>query len=236
MALILTEIQVALHLLARKPCFLAAEEWRTIPWTYQPKNLFDHAMDLLVQIPDLVASVDLFRKGELKPAAMDAQVRSFIKQLHSWKASILSHAAEDLFHTTTVDLDDLITTLQPNSPARFCFARGLTHYLAAILLISRFGPPYISHLPFPPDLCARSILNITEKMTLSSMPNDYSNPGSAASLWPWIQPLRIACFTPTGNEQTSRDLTELCMRLEKKFGWGILDSERYRMFQKESKK
>jgi hypothetical protein len=71
-------------LAARKPSFLAREEWKTIPWSAgtTEKNILHHLLDVAVDIPGLLAQSDLFEK-EQRSSVMGAHEMA-VKQAALW--------------------------------------------------------------------------------------------------------------------------------------------------------
>lgn len=50
----------------RTPSFFAQEEWKTIPWSAgtTPKDIMHHLLDLVVEIPELLAQYDQFQTAQ----------------------------------------------------------------------------------------------------------------------------------------------------------------------------
>lgn len=184
------------------------------------KDLFDLSYDLLVQIPDLLANVESVKKGQLNPAKMQANVAAFVTQLRRWGQEALFPRAA--FYAPTVtewSIEKVVANIDDGTIASFTFARGLCHYLAAVIIMSQFGQRCIDALPVTPDRAVHSILLIVEKQALRD---------EQGCLWPWLVPLRIAHFS--GIAASMPQIIALCVQLERRYSWPILQSERYEIY------
>ena len=203
----------------RRPLFLASCDWITIPWTYIDKDLFDYSYDLLVQIPQLLASLDGFKEDKISLPEINAEICGFIVLINKWKEDYLFPAASLLTQVTEWDLETVMRCVETGVILDFTFARSLTHYLAAILLIARFSQRYEKLLPVGPHRAIQGILLIIRKHALGL---------ERGALWPWIQPLRIAHFSSSST--TFADIVGLSVQLQRRFSWPILESERYELY------
>jgi len=95
---------------ARKPSFLAQEDWKTIPWSAgtTTKNILHHLLDLAADIPGILAQSDAFQ-GKQKES-MGAQEMA-VKQATLWN-SITELTAK--FHQWVIDWVDCY----PDGPPR----------------------------------------------------------------------------------------------------------------------
>jgi hypothetical protein len=76
--------QIGGALAARKPSFLAQEDWKTIPWSAgtTTKDILHHLLDLAADIPNLLAQSDAFQDKQ-KESVMGAQEMA-VKQATLW--------------------------------------------------------------------------------------------------------------------------------------------------------
>lgn len=74
---------------ARKPLFLAKEEWKTIPWALDPssKNEQNHIMDIFVDIPGFLAEDDARQDNADEAIRVEllARVKSKLFDLYCWR-------------------------------------------------------------------------------------------------------------------------------------------------------
>ncbi|CBF80680.1 hypothetical protein AN8501.2 [Aspergillus nidulans FGSC A4] len=87
--LIFTELRpywVSASFTARKPSFLAREEWKTVPWSAgtTPKNILHYLLDLAVEIPGILSQHDELQVG-IQSNILSAHERS-VKQTAFWNA------------------------------------------------------------------------------------------------------------------------------------------------------
>ncbi|KAL5041962.1 hypothetical protein BDW71DRAFT_200958 [Aspergillus fruticulosus] len=87
--LIFTELRpywVSASFTARKPSFLAREEWKTVPWSAgtTPKNILHYLLDLAVEIPGVLSQHDELQVG-IESNILSAHERS-VKQTALWNA------------------------------------------------------------------------------------------------------------------------------------------------------
>lgn len=78
------------HMMAQKPCFLATEEWRTLPWANMPseKRDPDHLFDIFATVPGLTAEVNDWETGVSSDiSAVFGTVLSTMHSLYQWRWS-----------------------------------------------------------------------------------------------------------------------------------------------------
>ncbi|KAJ5132085.1 hypothetical protein N7448_006243 [Penicillium atrosanguineum] len=77
-------IQIGGALAARKPSFLAEEEWKTIPWSAgtTTKDILHHLLDLAADIPGLLAQSDAFQEKQLESVMSTHEIA--VKQSTLW--------------------------------------------------------------------------------------------------------------------------------------------------------
>ncbi|KAH8600173.1 hypothetical protein B0O99DRAFT_503549, partial [Bisporella sp. PMI_857] len=80
----------------RSPTFLAREEWKTIPWSTSPKGFVQHLLDVIADIPALLACYDSLKAATKANSISHAQIlsqRTILQAsvagieccLHKWK-------------------------------------------------------------------------------------------------------------------------------------------------------
>lgn len=192
----------------------------TIPCFCVEKDLFDLAYDLLVQIPNLLADVESVKEGRLAYAQMQANVGGFIRKLHWWRdENLFPRAAQFVPGESPWSIEKAVALIADGTIFDFSFARGLSHYFAAILLMANFGQRCVDTLPMHPEQAIRWIVMIVQKQAVEN---------ERGFLWPWFVPLRIAHFS--GFATGVAELLPLCERLEREYYWPILQSERYMLY------
>lgn len=146
---ILTSRQFMLCTAVRRPCFLAETEWRTIPFSGDdcpPKTILDTLVDILVEIPGMLAAAEglgkagLSRYDLLKGAfALGLWVRRLLYCLERWKADyIWTHpticTTSGFQNFSLLELCELATGLTPYDSK---LAEALNCYMAAHLITTR---------------------------------------------------------------------------------------------------
>ncbi|KAL4957814.1 hypothetical protein BDW69DRAFT_205523 [Aspergillus filifer] len=114
----------------RKRCFLADEEWRTIPWLEQPKNPRDHLMDILLdltgmfeEIDTMKATTDIFEKEFSRQNLLDGLCQ-LQQGLLTWQ---LLHAPHDF---------EPVTKKQENvAPHDLACAHIMTTFWATVIIV-----------------------------------------------------------------------------------------------------
>ncbi|KAH8670100.1 hypothetical protein BGZ60DRAFT_375305 [Tricladium varicosporioides] len=139
-------------LLTRKKSILSHDEWKTIPWSLQPKTPKDQLTDILVDIPSLLEDFDIMdsciypEKKEAQRQVLFDTCWALINQLTEWHnnhSSLLSSKLPDPGTTEYITTSDLVTT------------HLLTQYWTLCLIISKtlleLAPPphQPSHLKSP---------------------------------------------------------------------------------------
>lgn len=88
---------------ARKPSFLAREEWKTVPWSAgtTTKDILHHLLDLATEIPGLLAESDAFNKAQAS-SIMGTQELT-IRQTALWSGVAKLTARFEQWHRDWVD-------------------------------------------------------------------------------------------------------------------------------------
>lgn len=134
----------------RQPCFLAEPAWRTIPFSGEcpPKTVFDLLIDILVEIPGVLALAESLRNPLLgrytliqKACELAYWVRCLIHSLEQWKAdciwtypAICTVTNPKILHLLA--LCDLGISLIPYDAM---LGEALNCYLAAHLILARIA-------------------------------------------------------------------------------------------------
>lgn len=134
----------------RRPCFLAEAAWKTIPFSKEcpPKTMSDLLIDILVEIPGLLAATEGLRTGGPSQYALIQKalelaywVRCLISALERWKENnIWTHPAicttPRLRNLDILALCKLGTGLDPQDAQ---LREALNCYLAAHLILARIA-------------------------------------------------------------------------------------------------
>ncbi|KAF2166551.1 hypothetical protein M409DRAFT_23187 [Zasmidium cellare ATCC 36951] len=134
----------------RQSCFLAEEGWKTIPFSGDcpPKTLLDLLLDILVEIPGVLAAGEAMRNGDLSRYALIQKafeltlwVRRLTYNLERWKEEDIwtyptMCTARNLKSLDLITLCELGTGL---SPYDVKLAEALNLYVAAHLILARIA-------------------------------------------------------------------------------------------------
>ena len=190
-----------------------------MPWTYIRKDLFDHAYDLLVHIPGLLADAEGFRDGKVALADLQGKTIALIGKINRWTEDHLyPEAASFRPEVSSWDLSTVITFIDQGIISDYSFARGLAHYFAALLMLAQLGQRSVDALRISPEEAIRCIVVIIQKHALGS---------PVGCLWPWLVPLKASHFSSF--VRAVPEVISLTVQLERRYSWPILQSERYEM-------
>ncbi|KAH8884376.1 hypothetical protein GQ53DRAFT_846305 [Thozetella sp. PMI_491] len=105
-------MHTALRAIADKsPSFLADEDWLTLPWVSQRKDLFDKIVDILLVIPRILAQTDVAQREEMPLLKMKGILRSvqmcwgFDATLQEWFSRINASVRGPLYRPVLSTID-----------------------------------------------------------------------------------------------------------------------------------
>lgn len=146
----LTVSQFLMNLHDRRPSFLAEEKWKTIPFSEdcQPKTILEALVDILVEIPGVLAAIEAMKTGQLGHYALVQKglelaywVRRLVYDLESWKEAYIwtypTICTTPRLHS--LSLLELCTLSTELIPYKHNLSEALNCYAAAHLILARLA-------------------------------------------------------------------------------------------------
>ncbi|KAK4609456.1 hypothetical protein CLAFUW4_14606 [Fulvia fulva] len=134
----------------RRPSFLAEEKWKTIPFSEdcQPKTILEALVDILVEIPGVLAAIEAMKTGQLGHYALVQKglelaywVRRLVYDLESWKEAYIwtypTICTTPRLHS--LSLLELCTLSTELIPYKHNLSEALNCYAAAHLILARLA-------------------------------------------------------------------------------------------------
>ncbi|KAK4500288.1 hypothetical protein PRZ48_008477 [Zasmidium cellare] len=202
-----------LYLADRQPCFLAEADWKSIPFSGDcpPKSVSDLLLDILVEIPGVLAAVEAMKKGELGRYApiqnafeMTLWVRRLIYNLERWKEDYI-WTYPTICSTPTLKNIDIIALCNLGTnmvPYDVKLAEVINLYATAHLILAR-----IAHGLAERSFVFKSALrppyglrDLVAAIVLVSQRHIQANSADMVSMIVTAFPLKVAQMTTELNE------------------------------------